>query len=276
MSTPTQPSHIGCVIISNSDDFHFLDANLKQIHTLFHHIVIAIGTKLWNGEPENPQKIDDFIKATSATYTNVTFQKYNVPEDKIPFMENNVRPTMYWEAHARWVSLKTLDASCDYVMFLDSDEVIDGTAFGAWIESGLYRAYDAMKLANYWYWRDICYRAKEYLEDSVVFIKRSTFNPLTLFSNVGRQGVFDACKSEKKCRVVKGCNDAVMVHHFSWVRDKEAMLRKVKNWGHRDDPQDWVGLVEREFSAPFTGKDFLAGHTYETVPDMFAISFSSQ
>jgi len=263
---------LGCVIISNSDDFHFLEANLKQVHNLFHHIVIAIGSKLWNGEQENTPKIHAFIRDMSTAYHNVTFQKYQVPEDKIPFMENNVRPSMYWEAHARWVSLKVLDASCEYVMFLDSDEVVDGTAFREWINLGLYKAYDAMKLSNYWYWRDVCYRAKDYLEDSVVLVKRNTFNPLLLFSNLGRQGIYDGCKSDRKCRSVKGCKDAIMVHHFSWVRDKDAMLRKVKNWGHRDDPQDWVGLVEREFAAPFSGKDFLVGHTYETVVNMFDIA----
>lgn len=263
--------NIGCVIISNSDDLKFLYANIKQTHHIFKHIVIAIGSKLWNGEKENHEKIAEFETYVATHHPNITIKRYNVPEDKIPFMENMVRPSMYWEAHARWISLEVLHKDCEYVMFLDSDEVVDGDAFESWVKSGMHKAYDAMKLANYWYWRDVRYRAKDYIEDSVVFIRRDAFNPMMLFSNLGRQGAFDGAKTNRKGRCVKGLDDTVMIHHYSWVRDRDAMLRKVKNWGHRDDRQDWTDLIETEFSKPFSGRDFLKGHEYDVVPNVFEI-----
>lgn len=59
-----------------------------------------------------------------------------------------------------------------------------------------------------------------------------------------------------------------IVHHFSWVRNKEDMLKKVKNWGHNSD-KNWINLVEKEFSRPFNGTDFVHGYEYNIVENKF-------
>jgi hypothetical protein len=61
-----------------------------------------------------------------------------------------------------------------------------------------------------------------------------------------------------------------MFHHFSWVRTKEEMLTKVRSWAHRNDC-NWTDLVEQEFTHEFTGRDFVHGYSYRTVPNVFDI-----
>ena len=268
----TTTHKIGSIIITNSDDFHFLKASLSQIIPLCQDIVIAIGSKLWNEEEDDMQKIQAF-KTQYERIPNVKFVTYQVPEDKVQFMASQVTPAMYWEAHARWVALQALDTSCEYILFLDADEVVDGDLFSQWLDTGIYKTMGVMKLANYWYWRTPTLRARDYIEDSVVFIRRDAFNPFMLFSNLGRHGMFNNSKSAQKARAVRDQYNRVMVHHYSWVRNKEAMMRKVKNWGHRDDKTNWIELVEQEFTIPITENhtDFLKGLSYDIVPDAFDI-----
>lgn len=279
MSTTTSDRHnIGCVIISNADDLHFLEATLRECVDVFSQIVVATGTKLWNEEDADDVDAIERFKRAHAHMTNVTFISYDPPHDKIPFMANMVKPSMYWEAHARWKALEQLIPSCEYVMFLDSDEVIDGKKFASWLDTEEYKHFDVMKLANYWYWREPTLRARGYIEDSVVLARITSFNPLILFSNMGRHGVYEGCKTkeEKKARnVMSTDNGAPMVHHFSWVRDEQAMMRKVKNWGHRDDMTDWFSLVKREFSRDFNGTDFVKNLSYDEVPDVFHLSYKT-
>jgi hypothetical protein len=253
---------ISCVIISNSDDLHFVHDTLSNTSHIFTEIVISIGSKLWNGDPEDHTRITAFTNDCKK-YANVKVVMYAIPEDKIAAMQNQVSSAMYWEAHARWVAYNAFVKKPEYILFLDSDEVIDGSLFVSWLETGEYLQYDVLKLKNYWYWREKCYRAQGYIEDSVVLIKNDTFNPVHFFSNMGRHALYDRCYGDRKGRNMGGA--VPFIHHYSWVRTKEGMLRKVKAWGHRNDRTDWVAMVEEEFSRPFNGTDFVKKLTYDIV-----------
>jgi hypothetical protein len=65
-----------------------------------------------------------------------------------------------------------------------------------------------------------------------------------------------------------------MFHHYSWVRTRDEMMKKVQSWGHKND-RDWVALVNEEFSAPFKGSDFVHGYKYKTVSPLFDIRFET-
>lgn len=259
---------ISCVLISNSDDFKFLQPCLYQIAGICKEIIIAIGKSFWNGEPEDHEKIADFRSSIERKYHNVKILMYDIPSDEIKCMRSHVSPAMYWEGHARWIATEALKP-CEYILYLDSDEIVDGSLFRHWLNTQEYKNIDAMKLRNYWYWREPIYRANDYYEDSVVLIKMGTFNPLQLFSNLGRHGVFQASFG-KKTRDLS-FNNTPLVHHYSWVRNKNEMLRKVRAWGHRDDMRNWTDLVEEEFSRDFNGKDFVKGLSYDKVTNMFNI-----
>ena len=68
----------------------------------------------------------------------------------------------------------------------------------------------------------------------------------------------------KKTRNVKGINGKPMIHHYSWVRTKDEMLKKVLTWGHNKD-RDWVKLIEEEFTRPFNGKCFVNNYEFKVI-----------
>lgn len=268
----TSKHNMSCIIISNTDDFRFLNPNLKQIHKVFKRIVIALGNQLWNGQEEDHTKLNTFKDYVKSNYQNIDIVEYNIPKDEIKCMRGQVHNDMYWEGHARWIAYNKLleypECENDYIMYLDSDEIIDAKLFEKWLNTNEYKSYDVMKLKNYWYWREPIYRARNYHEDSVVLIKNKTFNPLAIFDNKGRHGLFDNCKGIKQRNA--GGED-IFIHHYSWVRTEKEMINKVKNWGHRNDRRDWLDLVKEEFSRPFNNTDFLRGFEYDIVPNTFNI-----
>jgi hypothetical protein len=167
------------------------------------------------------------------------------------------------------------DTPCTHVLFLDSDEVLDGRLFGEWMSSAegaeTLRTCDAVKFANHWYWRHPTLRARAYVEDSCLLQRREAVRERDVFSDGARTHMYDACPGPKRRRVT-GPGGDVMAHHYSWVRDREQMLRKVRNWGHRRDIPDLEAKVNEEFSRPFNGTDFLRGLAYDVVPDRFHIA----
>lgn len=275
-----------CVIISNVDDLKFLHAGLSEYAHLFTTISIAIGNHAWDGTPEDARAIASFKALCSCEYVNAIVTTYNVPEDADVHRKAFVKPEMYWEAHARNLALQALltkhgivAVKAGYTLFIDSDEILDAAAFAAFVASGEMQRSPAMKLANYWYWREPILRAKCYFEDSAVLIRGSAFiddndgSSSALFSNHGRHGLITTAISKglTTSRAVRGLNGRPMLHHYSWVRTKADMLKKVSVWGHRSDRSDWKELVEKEFSGPFSGTDFLKGLSFEKVKNRFNI-----
>jgi hypothetical protein len=71
--------------------------------------------------------------------------------------------------------------------------------------------------------------------------------------------------------------DRPLVHHYSWVRTREQMLRKVRAWGHNRD-RDWEKLVAEHFARPESERigprfrDFIHGYSYETVTPYIALT----
>jgi hypothetical protein len=92
-----------------------------------------------------------------------------------------------------------------------------------------------------------------------------------------RQEERDALYNElpgPKRRHITGCDGQPMFHHYSWVRTKDEMLKKVSAWGHKAD-RDWKQLVEQEFLEPFAGIDFIHGYQYKKTDSLFDIRLES-
>lgn len=283
LSSGAEPAGLFAVVISNVADLKFMRAGLREYAQAFDRIAVAIGRQAWDGTPEDAGAIQDFERHCSEEHPNVRVVPYDV-RPEAPASRPDVRPEMFWEGHARTLALAALRDLCGAqflaagrVLFLDSDEILDRARFEALCADPSYAVVDALKLANYWYWREPTLRAVDYLEDSAVLIRGSAINNDTLFSNLGRHGVF-ADALARGCltlRNVKAPDGAAAVHHYSWVRSRAEMLQKVAAWGHRNDRRDWAELVAEEFSRPFNGTDFVKGLPYQVVPDQFGLGASS-
>ena len=248
---------LSTVLLYSTTDYRWLDLCLKNITKVSDEVIIPMCGHFFNGDPENQELLDKSIKIIK-NYPSVKIYNFNWSPG-----QNN----FYWEGVARILGTLEINKSNNWVLYLDTDEIIDPLKFQEWVNSKQYEQYDSIKLSNYWYFRDIKYQATTY-EDSIVLVRKDivTDGINTIINpNVsrGREQCHEML-DVRKIRNVKGVNGKPMIHHYSWVRTKDEMLKKISTWGHNKD-RNWVELVEEEFSREFNGTDFIHGYTYKTV-----------
>ncbi len=199
----------------------------------------------------------------------------NPNADFIEF-DYNPNESSRWHCNvSRKIGMVMSPEDTEYFMFLDTDEIVEPDKFIAWLaqEESSGKMADSYRLANYFYFRDFCYRAKDW-EDSIAFVKNkpSIFDDEIVFNNEERHAFFYYSRNRKRMCTYDG---VPFIHHYSWVRTKEAMLTKVKTWSHRDD-RDWTSLVHQEFSENFRGHDVIHGKVYDTVEPYLKIDLHTQ
>lgn len=155
-----------------------------------------------------------------------------------------------------------------WVLFLDADEVPEGRTVCKWwnaswgLGSQSHQTMDrrvTYKMANWWYFLLPDVRS-DTPQDSVLLVHSSNVTDAGLCDPQERDGILaHAClasssRSSQQAQVQTVCsrmtmavvsNDrsVIMFHHYSWVRSREDLLRKVQAWGHRGDAP-WQELLE--------------------------------
>lgn len=241
-----------------SIDSRFIKENISQCLFFSKNIYITISSHLFNGKPEDEDNIDDLIEYIK-DMPNIQIIRFNWDPTK---------PPRYWHNYARWLGLQKCDT--EYVMFIDSDEIIDGRImYKTFIDDhDFWKMHDEYIFSCYWYFRDTKYRAKK-LEQCHKLVRRSILTEDIIFSEKELGAI---PSSDKKFKVLYEVryNNTPFLHHFSWVRSKEEMIDKTESWGHKDD-KDWRSLIEEEFSREFNGTDFVHGYEYDIVEPPFDI-----
>ena len=244
---------IEAVILYSTNDKKFFKPCIENLLKAGVKCHVITYTHMWMGHPED----QSVLKESAELFKdNPNYAQYMIEYEpgKNPW---------YWEGIGRYMGTQQVSPDSEYVLYIDIDEVVDGDLFLEWIQKGEYRQYDTMKLPNYWYWRDPIYQATEN-EYSTVLLKTSLAKAAPP-SMKGRENYYHPYQNKIFLPVEKP-----FIHHFSWVRTKEEMLNKVKNWSHTSDT-NWVDKVEEEFSRPFNGRDFLDRYSYITVENQFNI-----
>lgn len=253
---------VATIIPYCSNEKRFLRYCIEGVLPFSEQTLIICCDHTFDGIPEDKKQLEE----VASSFSNCDFFLY-------PFVKNKIRKREYkkmgfsgfWHTLSRWVGIFHLKKEIDYVLFLDTDEIVDAKAFSDWLKTGQYQKYQVMKLANYWYFRQVIYRANRW-EDAPVFVKRGLLEKKRVLQKGERNAIYELAPP-RKVRYVLGLDQKPMVHHYSWVRNKDEMLKKVTSWGHKEE-RDWPWLVEEEFSQPFKGTDFVHGYKYETVEPM--------
>jgi hypothetical protein len=261
---------IGVLISTSSLEKDFLCAQLDQVSVFSTCTVVAFGDHLYQGKLEDTS----FFHEMATQYPSVTFVQYPV----MTYISHNPltrRPHAYWHNISRLAGMMHMSPQIDWVMFLDGDEVPEGERTRAWCQTlQLTDPLTIYKLANYWYFRDPSLQATTW-EDSIVLAPRSLFADAhqtyrLLMQDDERDALTYLFPTKRN---VLPSDGKPLLHHFSWVRSKERLIDKVRNWAHASD-KDWVQLIEDAWDAPFSGTDFVHGYRYVEVPNMFSISIS--
>lgn len=235
------------VIISYcNNDFGFIEENLKQVSKFTDDICISYCTHSFDGTPEDEAIIQEMEKV-ARIYNAKTMRCEYQPNENAKYHHNLLR------------FLGLLNCENDYVLFLDADEIVEGEILNEYFSTGHHLEYDAICFRCYWYFREKKYRAKS-LETAGVLVRKSICNYHYIFSQAER-GEFINRRELKWLDEFKPF-DKIAVHHYSWVRTKEQMLKKVGTWAHKTD-KNWVDLIQEEFSRDFNGTDFVHNYKYE-------------
>lgn len=237
-------------------DFRFLDVNLQQLSKFSDEIIIPICDHFFNGDPENAELLEESYKI-AAKYPKCTVYMFEWQG-----MQSN---TGYYHNLSR--ALGTSVAKNDWLLFVDADEIVDDE-FSDWFQT-VKDTNNAYWFTCYWYFREPMYQSTK-TESAGLLIKKDRCQ-WQLNVREERQQLFSYTN------FVNGDHTPIysktgkpLVHHYSWVRTKEEMIRKVNSWGHKND-KNWVQHIEEEFSRPFNGTDFVHGYQYKIVENKFNI-----
>jgi len=260
---------VSVVINYCSIDAPFISHTVAQARLFSDDVIVSAFDHLFSGLPEDPAALQSLEAAPTspgaskgAAGVRVIVQKWSAD-----------KPPKYWHNAARFAGAEA--AKHEWVLFLDADEVPEGALMRDFLKT-LPRTYDAYSFACYWYFREPIYRARREFECAVMLNKRIISRDL-IFSDAERWEYRRHPEIKAREHVPGlpgtelGSGARPMFHHFSWVRTREQLLKKVSSWAHRDDAS-WSMLVEEEFSRPFSGTDFIYGFAYDTVPNQFGIS----
>lgn len=264
-----QKQPIAAIINFCSNESRFIGPCIEQAQRFAKQVIVPVCDHFFDGTVENRAVLEQIYKA----YPDCLFIEYPFIPSEIPRrIFNEISPAHFWHSCSRLVGASFLEKDIQAALFLDADEIADGSKFAEWLESSDYQQHTVMKLANYWYFREPIYQALSH-EDSVVLVQARALDPEILLRQEERDAIYDLLPGPKR-RSVMGSDGQPMFHHFSWVRTKEEMLKKVQSWGHKGD-RNWALLVEKEFAEPFQGIDFIHGYRYKTVDPVFDIQLDS-
>ncbi len=254
-----QTQSIAAIVNFCSNEKRFISNCLTQASKFATQIIVPVCDHFFDGTPEDRFLLEQIYHA----HPDCLFVEYPFIPSEIPRrIFQSVAPAHFWHSCSRLIAASFLKETIESVLFLDADEIADGCRLAEWLDASDYHQHTAMRLANYWYFRDPANQALVW-EDSPVLAKRRALTTDLLLHQDERNAIYDLLPGPKR-RHVTGCDGQPLVHHFSWVRTKDEMLKKIGAWGHKAD-RDWKSLVELEFSAPFRGTDFVHGYQYRTV-----------
>jgi hypothetical protein len=260
------------IINYSSNERAFIRSLLAECLKFSDDIVVSYGSHFYDGVPE-----DMFhIQSLKDEFQNIVqFVEYSVNlgvEKNARGVEH--RPTAYWHNLARWTGANALKGSHEWVFVIDADEIPEGHLVKDWLQSTRLDPKCCYKNACYWYFKKPEYQAAT-LEDSILLIRKQyLLNEDIVFGDQERDHIIARSGCQLN-RMTKNDQGKVMWHHFSWVRTRQGLTRKVKTWAHANDlyHKDRVD-VNKLISTIFADdnvNDIVHGYTYRRVDNQFFI-----
>jgi len=271
---------IATIISYCTNDYKWLKHCIDKVRDFSSQIIVPISDHFYNGELENFELIEkskkeneavDFIEFewNPSLYENSGLQRLNDPFAPVKYMiDIDPKEIWFWNQMSRLIGFNNVSDNIEYVLFLDADEIVDSDRFIDWLNKFPYRYYNSIRFESYFYFRETKFRAIQ-TEDwnGITLVKKDALNEEVFFKHSSeRLNFINFVEGNRRVKEL-GLDGKPMFHHYSWVRTKEEMLKKVKSWSHHKD-RDWVSMVEKEFEREFnpnTDKCFVHEYDYMEV-----------
>ena len=260
---------ISVVINYCSLEREFLNICIRECLKFSDDIVVSYGSHFYDGTVED----HEHIKQEILNNQNIRFVKYEVDASIDLSKQRGVetRPHAYWHNLARWTGINAIKRN-EWILFLDVDEIPDGERLKAWCEEVQLEQDANYSLANYWYFKSPNYQATEWEETTkIIYSKNITED--SIFGDFERDHLQNTA-GKKTAHFVLGLDGLPLIHHFSWVRKKEVLLRKIKSWGHKDQIADPTNYVESIFKNKNIN-DSVHNYKYKYVHNQFGVKINT-
>jgi len=257
--------NIGAVILYTTNDDYYLKLCVNNLlESGIKTIAIVSYTHMWNGTPENQELIQQVID----TYKN---------DSRINFVQlkwQGAKDPFYYENLGREVGSVLVEPACEYILYVDVDEIVEPVKFKSWLSSFNYRKYKGIYLKQHVYFKEAIYRVASspqtipvLFKSSCVYEKRKG-NARRRYMNYDSKLSRWLTKAGLHPRYHIQDDGSCFIHHYAWVRTKEQLVKKTENWGHRDDRVDWKKKINDLFETDDMGDGYI------TVDNIFNIDIN--
>ncbi|HSX03658.1 MAG TPA: hypothetical protein VLG76_02910 [Rhabdochlamydiaceae bacterium] len=248
-------------------DFRFFKKSIEAVSSFSDQVIVPICDHFFNGELENLALIEKIYR----DYPHVDFIEFAYDPEQLYGTFKHLLPESpewgpQWHNSSRLVAFYFLKECIDSVLFCDVDEVVDQKKFTEWLKNFDLTSYSALRFSTYWYFREASFQATTY-PDGPLLVKKEALTSELILNEDERMGLFLRIQGKKE-RLFPGLDGRPMVHHYSWVRTREELLKKVTAWAHHWE-RDWKALIEEEYSREFQGNDFVRKYAYQKVDPFF-------
>lgn len=270
--------NIATVISYCSNDYRWIKPCINHVLPFSKQVVIPVCDHFFNGEEEDRELLDRSYKENlngefvefeydPESYRGMGLQRLNDPFTPVKYMVDiDSKEIWFWHQMQRLTGFKSVNDDIDYVLFLDADEIVDASRFTQWLNNFPYKDFNAIRFETYWYFREAKFRALQ-TEDwnAITLVKKDKLSDEAFFMHDSeRLNFVNFVPGNKQIHMV-GVDGKPMIHHYSWVRTHQEMLKKVRTWGHARD-KDWAPDVNREFAREFVpGRDTDFVHQYNFI-----------
>lgn len=245
-----------------SNDWRFLEACIAGIRPISQQILITVCDHFFDGAEENYALLQEaFSQFPDCTFLLFDFDSRFTYRYASPLFPDHPDWRREWHNTGRFLSFYFVHPTSEYLLFLDSDEIVDGERFAKWLDGVDNSNTSACRFFGYRHFREAKYVAKQG-ESLGLFLQKKLLNPEWLWDSDERMGVFSLFPGKKEIEVL-GVDNLPLLSHYTGVRTRQELYRKCAAWGHHWE-RDWESLINREFSQPFTGADFFRSYTYGT------------
>ena len=265
--TPPPPK-VGAVVSFCSHERPFLAPQMRELLRCVDSIVYCIGSHTYDGTPDAHAARAMIAKALKHE-PEPDRGRVKVAEYAVTSPECVHSPRTFHNL-ARQTGVNALDPSVEWLLFLDADEIPSAPHFRAWFQKCHVHLMPRVvyKMACYWYFKSPAWRART-LEDSIVLAHRAALSAPALADPRERDGIVAHAPGGCLRFIASHEGNEPMFHHFSWVRSHDALLAKIKTWGHKGDKTDdkWAAIIRSiaSMSAPPAEGDPVHGYTYDVL-----------
>lgn len=253
---------VGVTIVYSAQDDVFLNKLIFQVLEFSRCINIVYVPKYFDGS-DYPKTLN-FNSLKGMVKTTGMGEIINLIE--IPYKENKLHVEYYYQLRSSgFADLKERD--CDYILFLDGDEIPEGSRMKEFLSYGL--SHDSYKIANYVYYAKPIYQAKA-IQDSAIMINTKTYKPEDLNKHLRLERDNLVNNYTQRNVTYKG---KPLIHHFSWAKPLSALQKKIETWGHNND-MDWKPIIKHIKTFNGTTKDKVWGYNYKQVDNLFNLKFN--